>query len=621
MLSHFQGSDKFMDGIGGYLKKHSFGSATTQDLWSALGGEDIVTMMNSWVLQPGYPVLNVSVESNTDFDAEHIVLRVQQQRMMKLGPSLFTDSDFGEDYALRYDADLVSTQKEQLWEIPIEIEGVDVDEKGMEPLHQGTVLKLRSETISLNRSQNVDFDECYLLKHGPQTGFVRVLYSEELMAMITGCWLSGHLSDFDKFWIISDRSAFMASGYLSAMDFLQFLAVIVPLEGEEPSYLIWDEIIGSLMSMDSTFCSKHNADADGVRTKFRKFCRELLSATWSVIGGWNVAESDTENVINLRSLLIYSLVRFEDTAVIRDGANLWNATLRENDHEIPVNADGAIEGIDSNLLRYVMECALTEDGSNVLYALKSVYPDLNSEHQSAVLRAIGAVYTDSDLVDDALNWVLSSGSVRDQDKLRALYSLRRCYGREQTWNYLVADGEWDNLFAIYGSGFSAQDLTEIADAFASKTWYNSIHQFFWTESDGIPSRRTSANERSVNQSLENIQVRSEWMNRNWNEIRNYMLSLDDGENEEKKAVMNILNVIWMSLLALLLVLCCCVGMRWIWKRNKNGTSKRFRYRRQIDEGDRAMMDEERASKLQSVNVNMRMESIDDAGNHIDDGGL
>ena len=252
-------------------------------------------------------------------------------------------------------------------------------------------------------------------------------------------------------------------------------------------------------------------------------------------------------------------------------------------------------------------------------AVQTVYSDLNSEHQGAVLRAIGAVYGDADSTASALEWVLSSGTVRDQDKLRALYSLRRCFGREQSWRLLTENGEWDRLFALYGSGFSAQDLTEMANAFASTSWYDAVFAFY--EESG---RTTSSNERSVNQSLESIQVRSEWMERNFDDVAEYLLTVEpdhDGDSGTEHALEGILTAVCASVLAVLLLLCCGAATRWLWRRRKDAASKRFGYRMQSEDGDRAMVGEERESQLNAANVTLAMQSIDDAGHHFDDGGL
>lgn len=52
-------------GLKNYFAAHKYGNATGDDLWKALGeasGLDIGAIMNSWLEQPGYPVVNAKVE-------------------------------------------------------------------------------------------------------------------------------------------------------------------------------------------------------------------------------------------------------------------------------------------------------------------------------------------------------------------------------------------------------------------------------------------------------------------------------------------------------------------------------------------------------------------------------
>ena len=47
------------------LKKHQYSNTIGRDLWDALGqasGRDVAAFMDSWLEQPGYPVLTVKVE-------------------------------------------------------------------------------------------------------------------------------------------------------------------------------------------------------------------------------------------------------------------------------------------------------------------------------------------------------------------------------------------------------------------------------------------------------------------------------------------------------------------------------------------------------------------------------
>ncbi len=63
MLESFLGAETFRLGVSKFLKRFSFASATTADLWlmlEAVSGLNITRIMDTWTRQMGYPVLNVS---------------------------------------------------------------------------------------------------------------------------------------------------------------------------------------------------------------------------------------------------------------------------------------------------------------------------------------------------------------------------------------------------------------------------------------------------------------------------------------------------------------------------------------------------------------------------------
>src|SRR6266568_3274437 len=67
MLESFLGEEPFRDGIRRYMQAHKYSNSTTADLWNALSeasGKPIVEIAACWIEQPGFPVVNVSRESN-----------------------------------------------------------------------------------------------------------------------------------------------------------------------------------------------------------------------------------------------------------------------------------------------------------------------------------------------------------------------------------------------------------------------------------------------------------------------------------------------------------------------------------------------------------------------------
>lgn len=64
MVRALLGDDALRKGLKAYFAAHKYGNATGADLWAALGdasGLDVGAIMNSWLEQPGYPVVTATV--------------------------------------------------------------------------------------------------------------------------------------------------------------------------------------------------------------------------------------------------------------------------------------------------------------------------------------------------------------------------------------------------------------------------------------------------------------------------------------------------------------------------------------------------------------------------------
>src|SRR5213595_2344494 len=67
MLESFLGEEVFRDGIRRYMQAHKYSNSTTADLWNALSeasGKPVAEIAAGWTEQPGFPVVNMSRESN-----------------------------------------------------------------------------------------------------------------------------------------------------------------------------------------------------------------------------------------------------------------------------------------------------------------------------------------------------------------------------------------------------------------------------------------------------------------------------------------------------------------------------------------------------------------------------
>ena len=68
MLEQYLGAEGFRQGISLYLKTHAYGNTETGDLWDAIEKANpavpVRTLMDSWIWQPGYPLISARLDGN-----------------------------------------------------------------------------------------------------------------------------------------------------------------------------------------------------------------------------------------------------------------------------------------------------------------------------------------------------------------------------------------------------------------------------------------------------------------------------------------------------------------------------------------------------------------------------
>lgn len=67
MLEQYLGPEAFRRGVSHYLARHAYSSTDTSDLWDALEevtGAPVRRLMDSWIWQPGFPLIHASLEDD-----------------------------------------------------------------------------------------------------------------------------------------------------------------------------------------------------------------------------------------------------------------------------------------------------------------------------------------------------------------------------------------------------------------------------------------------------------------------------------------------------------------------------------------------------------------------------
>jgi tricorn protease interacting factor F2/3 len=265
MLEDFIGADAFQSGLRSYLKKHAYANAATNDLWDSLAAassKPVTKMMDTWVRQVGYPVLDVSLERNK-------VTLTQRRFLMEHDP--------------RHEAGL--------WMIPLSL-----------MTKEGAVSKLITKKTE---EVYIDSEEEWFKANTGQRGFYRVRYPESDMAMLRSLVERKLLLNSDRWGLYGDAFAFCVSGGMTVGQYLEFSSAYFG----ETDYLVAMEVAGSLYSVWHT-CHDERFSEE-VRQVAKRYFHSLFDRL-----GWEPRKGEKANDALLRGFVIGALGKLGDEGVL-----------------------------------------------------------------------------------------------------------------------------------------------------------------------------------------------------------------------------------------------------------------------------------------------------------------
>ena len=255
MLEQYLGAEAFRLGVGNYLRTHSFGNTETSDLWDALETVDPDTpvrrMMDSWIWQPGYPLLSASLAEGPS--GTQLVLR--QNRFT------FGDAD-----------------DPTLFVVPVHLRNGDEVWKVLLDGHEIRV--------------PLPHPEAAVIVNAGGHGFVRVTYDDALRARLVGDVVA-QLTTVDRYNLVDDAWNAVVAGRLGAPEFLDFVDEVVSVERE---LAVWQAIAVGLRGLGRLV----EGDTDAaLQARVR-----LLAAPALAELGWEQREGDDDLTSKLRGLLV-----------------------------------------------------------------------------------------------------------------------------------------------------------------------------------------------------------------------------------------------------------------------------------------------------------------------------
>lgn len=278
MLENFLGEENFRKGLKNYLTKHKYGNATTEDLWDALekvSKKPVRKMMNSWVRQVGYPIIEATAKGSK-------LLLTQK----------------------RYLAEKDGKSQKGNWIIPVSIKTQD-----------NLTFKLmtrQSETVALAA-------DWFKLNAG-QMGMYRVKYDEEILGKFKELVEQKTLNNTDRWGLQHDLFALCVSGQISLKNFLEFARSYF----DEDDYLVSSDLAGSLDFL--SLVTSGEAFWDEIKEYNKEYFRKLFDRL-----GWEKKEGEKHTTALLRSLVTGSLGKLGDEEILDEAKKRFNEFLKKPD--------------------------------------------------------------------------------------------------------------------------------------------------------------------------------------------------------------------------------------------------------------------------------------------------
>jgi puromycin-sensitive aminopeptidase len=381
MLEQYLGADAFRDGIRLYLRRHAYGNAETTDLWDALEESTKLparSLMDTWIFQPGYPLVSVA----KDGKIIHLTQRI-----------------------FRYLQD--GAEQPRGWHVPIF-------------LRAGTPSGVVNKTLLLtDHEQRIELDEPaeWVVVNAGGHGFYRVRYSSELLGALKQR-LQGRLSAVERFSLVNDTWAATLAGLTSLADYLD----LIELLAEENDINVWTTVIGSAHHL-----SRILDEPQCLRLESR--LRELFAPGVARLG-WEPKKGESELESQLRGDLIGGL-----GTVAQDPAHQQRA--RERFAEYEKDPDSVDRNLVPALVAIVAQTGSSGDYENFYNKFKNASTPQDETRYLFALANFGA----PELIDRTLQLTVN-GEVRTQNSpylMRGI--LLNKHAREKAWAFLKAHWE------------------------------------------------------------------------------------------------------------------------------------------------------------------------------------
>jgi aminopeptidase N len=291
MIEDYLGDKQFRDGLRGYMKDRAYKNAAAADLWAKLVAvapddkKNLAAIAASFTEHPGVPLIHV--ETSCSDDKNKTIVTLRQAR--------FTVHD--------------PLTAQGTWEVPVRIGRAKPTESKLAVVGAAPA---RVEFDGCDAAVKVNFGD---------TGYYRARYHGDAIKRVNESYCSFQAADrvnlLSDSWALTQASPDAASLEANVTAYLELTR---RLSGED-QLVVWTFVIDTLRQIDNL------VRGTPVRAKFREYARMLLQPRMSELGWPKPGSADEPQVVQLRGLVITTLGRFRDPAVVDKARELFRGLV------------------------------------------------------------------------------------------------------------------------------------------------------------------------------------------------------------------------------------------------------------------------------------------------------
>lgn len=467
MLQTFLGAENFKKGLQMYMKRYQYKITVTSDLWSCLsqvdGAPDVESVMNTWTMQMGFPVVSaVSVAGR---------IRLSQERFL-LDPSS--------------DKTQPPSEFKYIWKIPITWTSSS-GRSGLVWLNDKRVI-FDFKQIPANASQWIKFNV-----NG--SSYVRMKYEESQWKTFSDALLVDHrvFSTSDRSNLIDDAFSLARAGQMSygvVLNLVRYLS-------NETDYTPW-----KTLDVHATYI-REMLQFTSFYEMWERFIRDLVSPVFRRTG---IEQSGSHTQRMLRNIIVKIACISADRECLTNVTRTFRSWLKDGQYVSP-----DIRGI---VYKYGMQEIGHEKEWNVLWHnyLTSKIPQEKNTLLIGLTQARPAW-----LLHRLLVYAWDETKIRSQDFFTVVSLLNASpLGRAIAWDWTRSN--WSKLESRFSisNRYLGRMIPGIVSHFNTPFQLQEVEGFFAR----YPS--AGAGERGRKQALDKIRANIAWMDRNVQDIGDWL---------------------------------------------------------------------------------------------------